>query len=222
MRLYLSSFRLGDHAEELAKLVGENKRTAVVFNAADGYDVADREARLDQELDLLKSVGLQPVELDLREYFGGGDGGQAVLSRLDGIGLVWVRGGNTFVLRKAVAASGFDRAVSELLDRDAVVYGGYSAGVCLLAPTLAGIELCDDPDEVPEGYEGLAHHVDGLGLLPFAVAPHFRSPEHPESAVMDEVVEAFLEHRTPFVALRDGDVIIQDGTAVRVLPGRPR
>lgn len=163
-------------------------------------------------------MGLQPSELDLREYFGLGDGGQAVVSRLNDTGLLWVRGGNSFVLRKAAAASGFDRAVPELLSRDALVYGGYSAGVCLLAPTLAGIELCDDPHETPDGYEGLPHDIDGLAVLPFAVAPHFRSPDHPETALVDEVVESFLEHRIPFVALRDGDVILQNATGVRVLP----
>jgi dipeptidase E len=220
VRLYLSSFRLGDHAEELVRLVGENKRTAVVHNAVDGYDEAERNARLVQEFDLLRSVGLQPVELDLREYFGLDDGGREVLSRLDGIGLLWVRGGNSFVLRRAAAASGFDRAVSELLRRDQLVYGGYSAGVCLLAPTLAGIEQCDDPEETPVGYEGIPHEVHGLGILPFAVAPHFRSPEHPETAVIEEVVEWFLEHRIPFVALRDGDVIIQNGATPRVLTRR--
>lgn len=222
MRLYLSSFRLGDHPEELSRLVGENTRTAVVFNAADGYDDADRHARLGHELDLLRSIGLQPFELDLREHFGLGDGGQALAARLTDTGLLWVRGGNAFVLRRAAAASGFDRAVPELLNRDALVYGGYSAGACLLAPTLAGIELCDDPQETPAGYEGLPHETTGLGVLPFAVAPHFRSPEHPESAAVEDVVEWFLEHRLPFVALRDGDVMLREGTAVRVLPGRGR
>jgi dipeptidase E len=219
MRLYLSSFRLGDHPEELSRLVGEKKRAAVVVNAADGYDDADRDANLGRAFDLLRALGLQPFELDLRNYFDLRDGGQAVLSRLNGTGLLWVTGGNAFVLRKAAAASGFDRAVSELLGRDELVYGGYSAGACLLTPTLEGIELCDDPNDTPDGYEGLPHEVEGLGLLPFAVAPHFRSPEHPETAVIDEVVEWFLNQRIPFVALRDGDVIVQEGTAVRVLTG---
>lgn len=219
MRLYLSSFRLGDHPEELARIVGDTTRTAVVCNAIDGADEETRSTSLGQELDLLRSVGLQPTELDLREHFGLDDGGESVAARLDGVGLVWVRGGNTFVLRRAAAASGFDRAVADLLGRDALVYGGYSAGVCMLAPTLAGIELCDDPDVTPDGYEGLARAADGLGLLPFAVAPHFRSPGHPETAFIDDVVEWYLDHRVPFVALRDGDVIVQEGDARRVLPG---
>ncbi len=74
----------------------------------------------------------------------------------------------------------------------------------------------------PNGYEGLAHAVDGLGLLPFAVAPHFRSPGHPETAFIDDVVEWYLDHRIPFVALRDGDVIVQEGASRRVLPSTHR
>lgn len=219
MRLYLSSFRLGDSREELLRLVGQNTRTAVVFNAADAYGPVDRQERLDQEVARLRSAGLDPEELDLREYFGRHDGPQALVARLRGFGLVWVRGGNAFVLRKAAAASGFDLAVSELLGQDALVYGGYSAGVCLLTPSLAGIDLCDDPDATPDGYEGLARRDDGLGVLPYAVAPHFRTPTHPETALVDQVVEWFLDHRVPFVTLRDGDVIVQDGDVPRVLVG---
>lgn len=124
------------------------------------------------------------------------------------------------MLRKAAAASGFDLTVSELLSQDALVYGGYSAGACLLAPSLAGIDLCDDPDEAPDGYQGIARRDDGLGVLPYAVAPHFRSLGHPETALVDTVVEWFLDHRVPFVALRDGDVIVQDGEVPRVLVGQ--
>lgn len=35
MRLYLSSFRVGEHSGRLLKLVGDNRRTAVVSNALD-------------------------------------------------------------------------------------------------------------------------------------------------------------------------------------------
>jgi dipeptidase E len=209
MRLYLSSFRLGDHPDRLLDLVGDDRRTAVVCNAIDGLDEGERKERVEAEVAALGDLGMDAEELDLRAYFG--TDGTAIRDHLRGYGVVWVRGGNTFVLRRAAAASGFDRAIVDLLAGDALVYGGYSAGVCLLAPSLAGIDLCDDTDEEPPGYEGIAGSPDGLGVLPFAVAPHHRSPDHPETDVMDRVVAWFVDQRVPFVALRDGDVLIQDG-----------
>lgn len=236
MRLYLSSFRLGDHPQRLVELLRGGRRAAVVGNATDGYPPVERAERLRDEFAQLRDVGLEPEEIDLRDHFAppeaatvvGPDGAtvvstashdpdQELFARLAAVDLVWVRGGNPFVLRRAAAASGFDRAITELLGEDRVVFGGYSAGPCLLAPSLEGFHRSDDPHEVPAGYEGLTDRRDGLGILPYAIVPHHRSPNHPGSPLMDEVVEWFLDQRTPFVALRDGDVLVRDGEHVEVL-----
>lgn len=73
----------------------------------------------------LRQLGYTPEVLDLREYAGR----EAELERkLAEFPLVWVRGGNTFVLRAQFARSGADRALPRLLAADALVYAGYSAG----------------------------------------------------------------------------------------------
>ncbi len=203
MRLYLSSFRNGNKPSELLALLRGGSATAVIFNA---NDLAPRDVRteaLAEECDRLEKIGLNPTELDLRDYFGSSDDLTEALSRFD---LLWVRGGNTFVLRRAFRQSGADRAITQLLRRDAIAYGGYSAGVCVMAPTLRGLDLVDDADAVPDGYEPLIIW-EGLGLLPYAVAPHFRS-EHPESAEIERVVAFYIDHHIPFVALRDGEAIV--------------
>ena len=48
---------------------------------------------------------------------------------------------------------------------------------------------------------------DGLGLIPYSIAPHFKS-NHSESGRVDAMVRSFVDHKMPFVALRDGEVII--------------
>jgi hypothetical protein len=48
------------------------------------------------------------------------------------------------VLRHALAQSGADYALVKLLDEDAIVYAGYSAGPCVLSPNLKGFELVDE------------------------------------------------------------------------------
>ena len=39
MKMYLSSFRLGDHPEQLVSLVGTNKKAAIIANYAAGIVV---------------------------------------------------------------------------------------------------------------------------------------------------------------------------------------
>ncbi|MGH8178822.1 MAG: Type 1 glutamine amidotransferase-like domain-containing protein, partial [Steroidobacter sp.] len=88
------------------------------------------------------------------------------------------------------------------------VYGGYSAGSCVLAPSLKGIEVVDPPELVPTGYEPEVIW-DGLGVLSYCIAPHFDS-EHPESLLIDDVVDYFERHGISYRTLRDGEAIILD------------
>src|SRR5690606_10768500 len=175
MRLYLSSYRIGDRAGSLLALLGSGKRTAVISNALDNISATARAIYRDEVYDPhaeMRALGLETEELDLRRYFGN-PAGLAVALR--GYDFVWVTGGNAFVLRRAMKQSGFDDLIVDMLDRDDIVYGGFSAGAVVAAPTLRGIELIDDPAEVPAGYE--AEPIwDGLGLIDYSIVPHFRSP----------------------------------------------
>jgi len=206
MRLYLSSFRLGNKPEELLILLAGRKRTAIILNAMDMVGSEDRAASLKREVVDLKNIGLEPTELDLRNYFAKPDELKQTLSRFD---LVWVRGGNAFILRRAFRQSGADKAIKELLESDAIVYGGYSAGIDMLTPSLHGAELVDDPNIVPDGYDS-SIIWDCLGVLSYAIAPHYKS-DHPESAAIDKSVEYLIVNHISFIALRDGEAIIRNG-----------
>lgn len=206
MRLYLSSYKLGNKPETMLPLIGGNKRTAVIANAQDSKPAASRAERVQQDIDNLAALGLQPVELDLRDYFGkAAELGEV----LKDYGYIWVRGGNVFLLRKAYKQSGFDNLIVDLLRADKIAYGGFSAGVCVLAPTLRGIELVDPKDEVAEGYDKEVVW-DGLGILDYSVAPHYRS-DHPESEDIEKCVEYFKANNMPYKTLRDGEAIVVYG-----------
>jgi dipeptidase E len=212
MRLYLSSFRNGNKPEKLLGLLGEGRRTAIIHNAQDFLPDDERAAKLTEEIDRLRSIGLDPVEVDLRDYFDKPDQLKDVLAGFD---LVWARGGNAFVLRRAFKQSGADGVIADLLKSDAVAYGGYSAGIDMLTPSLHGAELVDKPSLVPEGYHDEIIW-DCLGLLPYAIAPHYKS-DHPESADIDKCVEYLINHHILFIALRDGEVIVINGDEEKVV-----
>lgn len=211
MRLFLSSYGLGNKPEELLQLVGSNKRVAVIANALDAKTPEARAERLRREIAALSALGLRPQELDLRQYFGKSD---QLKQAVSSFGLVWVRGGNVFLLRRAFKQSGFDKIVTELLENDQIIYGGYSAGVCVLAPSLHGIELVDPKDETAEGYE-IEIVWDGLGILGYAIAPHYKS-DHPESEDINKCVEYFADNHILFKTLRDGETIVINGDSEKV------
>lgn len=214
MRLYLSSFRVGNHADRLRRLTGENRRAAVVMNAVDHEDGPGRTERLHGELAALRELGLEPTELDLRDFFPPTPPAQ-LAETLAGTGLLWVRGGNTFVLRQSMRRSGADQLIVDLLRRDALAYGGYSAGVVVLGQSLRGIELVDEVTTVGADHTP-ATDWEGLGLLPYAVVPHYRS-DHPGAAASERLVEHYIESHVPFRALRDGQAILIDGEEDTVL-----
>jgi dipeptidase E len=203
MRLYLSSFRLGDAPDELVRLFGRGKRIAIIANAVDLASDDERAMKVQAEHNLLNELGFQTEEIDLRDYFSKEDELRETLNDFDGI---WVRGGNVFLLRRAFKQSGFDGILKELLKKNEVAYGGYSAGICILSPTLKGLELVDEPYDVAAGYaKGVIW--DGLSIVPYSIAPHYKS-DHPESAQVDKCVAYFEKHKIPFKPLTDGEVIV--------------
>lgn len=206
MRLYLSSYGLGDHPEKLLELLDGETRTAVVSNAADFHTAPERAERVERNKAMFEPLGIKTDELDLRDYF---DDHEALKKLLKSYDMIWLRGGNTFILQRAITASGFDKAIKPMLLNNEIVYGGYSAGACVAARSLKGLDLVDDPTEVPSGYEPkVPWH--GMSLVDYSIAPHYQSDHH-ESADIDRVVTYFLHHSMSYKPLRDGEVIVVDG-----------
>ncbi|RFU41949.1 peptidase [Actinomadura logoneensis] len=209
MRLYLSSFRTGDRPDLLLALCGEHRDIAVIADALDAEPEETRREGVRREIAALSELGFHATEIDLREYAGPTDD---LADELDRFPAVWVRGGNVFALRYAMAASGADVLLTKLVGDDALVYAGYSAGACVLAPSLRGLEACDDPHAAPETV------WDGLGVLDHAFVPHVGSPGHPESDVLTRLARDYRRQGVPHLALQDGQVLVVDGAATSVVP----
>ena len=149
-------------------------------------------------------MGLEVEKLDLRDYFNQGD---RLKKDIKKYGVIWVRGGNVFVLRQAMKLSGLDNLlINYTRIRQNLLYGGYSAGICVLGPTLRGLELVDSLLYKP--YQQLLQTIwQGLGIINYTIIPHCKS-NHPESATIDSVVAYYKSHKLPFKTLKDGEVII--------------
>ena len=200
MKLYLSSFGLGDASDRLREMAS-GRRLGFIPNALDHVEEAARSSSNAQRLGELRELGVSADVIDLRDYFGRRNELRSALAEFGG---VWVRGGNTFVLRQAMSLSGFDDLLAEVVDSD-FLYAGYSAGACVLAPELRGLQQVDDPSASP--YDGSFVIWEGLALLDYLVLPHYES-DHPESADIAKEVEFCRREAIPFRTLRDGEVII--------------
>lgn len=204
MRLMLlSSHALGEHGSRLRDLVGDGTRAGLIFNALDQYDTRLR--RLPLETAQLVELGLEREELNLRDHFGDQEG---LRDRLDDLDLVWVLGGNAFVLARAMALSGFRAASMPALDDGRLTYAGYSVGACVTGPDLRGLHLMDDDAVVPEGYAADSP-TEALGWVPWRIVPHWTDDGSEPAATA--AAECLRREGVPFRKLRDGESIVVEG-----------
>ena len=205
MKLYLSSYKLGNDIELLKEWVKNNNKMLVIPNALDVFEDSERKTNgiLDKCKDL-QELGFETQILDLRNYFNKEDELRRYLQDYNSF---YVLGGNVFVLRQAMKLSGFDNYLNDISKLDNYLYAGFSAGICVLAKDLHGIHLADKPEKDPYNYGNIIW--DGIGIIDYMPVPHFDTPEHPESYLMYDVVKYLQDNNLPYQTLRDGDVIIE-------------
>jgi dipeptidase E len=213
MKLYLSSYRLGNHTDELKNLIGKtNAKIAVSVNALDHIDQERRnEEFLKRELEDIKNLGFNAEEIDLRDFFNNNE----LSEKMKEYDAIWFSGGNVFILAKAFKQSGFDRVIENQVKDGDLVYAGYSAAFCVLMSSLHGIELVDNKDAEATGYKS-GEIWEGIGLIDFYPIVHFRS-NHDESELVEKEYEYVRENNIEHKTFKDGDVYLIDGSREETL-----
>lgn len=69
VRLYLSSYRIGDHGERLLELMQAQLRACVIMNGMDAFHDSKRGELFERTAGDLSELGFDVEELDLRDYF---------------------------------------------------------------------------------------------------------------------------------------------------------
>lgn len=210
MKYYLSSFKIGNEGERLKTLFPDRSfKIGFIPNALDfsGANSDGVKAHIESDVRDLRYIGLLVEVLDLNAYFGRQ---RELKNRVKDLGAVWVCGGNVFVLRQAMKLSGFDKIIQDLATNSDFLYGGYSAGCCVLSPRLDAYKIVDDATDTScQGLDEVIWH--GIGLIDFAFLPHFDS-DHSESENIDREIEYCKKENIPFRTLRDGEgVIVESG-----------
>lgn len=171
MKLYLSSYRIPTPDELFALLPkpAMECKVAIIPNAKDDKLPQERAQSLDELIYDLAKYGFATTVVDLRDY----DDPARLKEALEPFELLWVAGGNSFILRSEIRLSGFEEIVRDLLEAGAV-YAGESAGAIVAGTSLEEAEVADDPEVADE------YITEGLGLIDKVIAPHADSPDFVE------------------------------------------
>lgn len=216
MRLFLSSQDLGDYAHVAKKMAGGNNKALFIKNAQDHYPDEQRNFSNPLKQKMFEDAGFEFEYLDLRDYFGKK---QELVKKLKTAGSFWSSGGNTFILRRAMKASGFDEIISRMLKNDEIMYGGWSAGSCVLADRLDCVKFGDDSRGiiVPSNYPAEVRDTiwEGLGLIEFIPIPHCETEWFIQDA--KRTIEYAERHGLSYKKLNDGQVYIIDGDKQELL-----
>jgi dipeptidase E len=111
---------------------------------------------------------------------------------LKGIDLLWINGGNTFRLLKALKGSNF---LEEFLKFKGF-YVGVSAGSVILGPNVEIAKIAD------ENYVKL-DNFDGFNIVDFVVFPHYE-----ENVLYEKAIKTFRKkHKVKIKRLRDDEAL---------------
>ncbi len=204
MKLYLSSYKLGNKIDELKKWIKENNnKICLIPNAKDVNEDEERKIKIEKDVMLLEEVGFNVTVISLVDYF---NKKEELFEILKEFNAFYVVGGNVFILRQAMYLSGFDQYIESIQNKPNYLYSGYSAGICVLAKDLHGFELCDD---ININLYGINTIWEGLGLFDYIFLPHYKS-DHIEAKLIDDIEKYAIDNNIKYKTLRDGDVIIQE------------
>ncbi len=183
--------------DEVADFLGANRRLTFVPYASSDHDAYTA----------VVAAALAPRGITVTGVHTAADPRQEV-ARAE---VVFVGGGNSFRLLKALYATGLLETIGDRVRAGSLRYMGASAGTNMAAPTLRTTN--DMPVVSPPSFET-------FGFVPFQINPHYLDPA-PGSTHMGETreerIREFLEENdVPVLGLREGGWLRVGGSVARL------
>ena len=191
--LFLSSagVRFPIIEKELLKILPKNTKQIKVCMITTAHKYEKNIDFALQDISKLKSMGFEVTQIDLT-----GKNETELENLLIDKDIIYVEGGNTFVLLDEVNKSGFAKVLDKLLDKG-IIYLGVSAGSYIACPT---IDMCDSKENIP----GLKN-LTALNLVPFLMSVHYNRPKY------KKIRDGVLNSKYPVKILSDDQaLLIQD------------
>ncbi len=143
-----------------------------------------------RETETMKELGFQVTEEDIDGLIE-----QELWNILHDKDVIYVQGGNTFYLLKAIQKSGFEEVAKHLISRGAI-YVGVSAGSYVAGPTIEQANWIHDHNKF-----GLTD-LTGMNLVPFMLFVHY-VPEY-----KDLLQETIPKSKYEYKILTDDQAIL--------------
>ncbi|MBU1644033.1 MAG: peptidase E [Nanoarchaeota archaeon] len=174
------------------------KKVAFIGNAKDKH--IDKSG-LEKYRKFFKDKGFEVEDIDLRKYKK-----RILFKKLSASDLIYVAGGNCFVLLEEMRKSGFDKIIRKLLD-DGVIYLGQSAGSSVMGSSIEPLQLMDSKPDVTS-----LKNFDGLGFVDFVFVPHYKSEKYAEK-VKNVRKKYSNKHKLEFFT--DSEGLIIDNNSIK-------
>lgn len=204
MILYLSSQKFGNNTTILKQWIKKhNNRILLIFNALDKKSEEKINKNIDEDTTLLNEIGFDVKTIDLKNYFGKQEKLKQEISEYNAY---CIMGGNVFILRQAMKYSGFDKILKENSLKEEYLYIGYSAGSCIISQNIKYFDIVDEPIDF---YKKDSIIYEGIGIINYAIIPHYKSNYH-KADLIDKVLEKCKKENIKYKVLRDGEVIIEE------------
>jgi dipeptidase E len=197
--------------DEIIKLLQKPAYDVTVgfINTARKYRLEDDPGFVDQDLQIMKNIGFNVETIDID-----GKKEHEVAKLLETKDIVFVGGGNTFYLLKAMRACNFEKILRRLM-KNGKVYIGVSAGSIVAGKTIktAGWKNAD------KNIVGLKN-LKGLHLVPFDIFVHYTpeweetiKKEMPNQKKRAKTLKIITDEQAILVQGREVD-LIGDGEAI--------
>lgn len=203
-------------ADKLQALVPESKGLKVAFipTAADVYEETPW---MDADREKLVAMGFIVEDYDIKNDGDSDDDnntdhhndrGSRIYNDLKGFDVIFVSGGNTFYLLYHIRQSGFDKAITRLID-EGKVYIGSSAGSMIMGESIEPAQPLDNANEAPK----LAS-FRGLGFVDFVLLPHYGKEKYEERY---QSIIAAWSNIFNLQPLTDNQVVVIEGELIKIL-----
>jgi len=176
-------------------------KAVFIDTAAGMYDKSEAEWLLGDRR------ALEEVGFSVTDYTLVGKTKAQLIEDFSDIDLLFVAGGNTFLLLEHAQKSGF----IELLQENAfpnATYVGSSAGSVLLSNDISIIRYLDDPKVAN------VNTTKGVGILDFVFLPHWGS-EYFASRYQEMFSSAYAD-KVSFLTLTDEQYLLVDGSSIQL------
>jgi dipeptidase E len=175
------------------------KKVAFIPNAKDSY--ADKSG-LDRQRDFFLEKGFKVKDVDLNKFKD-----DKLYKELSKYKIIYVAGGNCFVLLQKMSESDFDKILPKLLKKG-IIYVGASAGGCVMGSSIEPLGLLDQPE-----YAQL-DDFNGLGYIDFVFVPHVGHPKYDKG-----IKELYKKYSKKFKLQKFTDtegIIVEDGVVTKI------